>query len=300
MQLQVGRKRLGVALGAGGIRGAAHIGVLRSLEKHKVPVYALSGSSAGALVAAFYATGYSPDQMAQQAISFEGSQLFDPALGWKTWLGATTNALFAWLRVPSRHHLPYPQGLVQGRAWDRWLQRRLGEMLVSEVEMSLALLATDIDSGEGVVFSQHENLWPVTIADQPLAEAVRASSSIPGIFPPVQIAGRTLVDGGVKCSVPASLAGDLGAEVVLAVDLGSDLERDDPVDNIYEIISQSLDIISEELTGYQLQGTADLVLRPVVGAWGWRDWDRLQQLIELGEQAMDDQIPALKALLVAR
>lgn len=209
---------------------------------------------------------------------------------------AVANGLFAWLRLPPQLRLPFPQGLVGGRAWEKWLLRHLGRLTVSEVVMPLAILATDIDSGEGVVFSQYAK-WPVTLPDQQLAEAVRASSAIPGIFPPVRIAGRALVDGGVKCSVPASLMRDLGEDVVLAVDLNSDLERQDPVDNIYEVISQSLDIMGEELTAYQLIGNADLVLRPVVGSWGWRDFGRIEQLIDIGEAAMDRQMPRLKALL---
>ena len=296
MRTQVGRKRLGVALGAGGLRGAIHIGVLRSLERHGIEVQAMSGSSAGAIVAAFSAVGYSPAEMESLVLSLDAKLVYDPNLNWRSLLGVTANALLSFLRVPERYRLPFPTGLLQGKLWLDWLYRQLGVTQVTEVELPLAILATDIDSGEAVVFSQTVELAEVVLSDQPLALAVRASSAIPGVFSPAYVAGRTLVDGGVKASVPADLLRGLGADVVLAVDLGT-AERDDPADNIYEIISQSLDILEEELTRYQLEGTADLVIRPVVRNVSLTDFDRIPELIRLGEQTMDRAIPALRKLL---
>ncbi len=296
MRVQIGAKRLGVALGAGGLRGAIHIGVLRSLERHGIAVQALSGSSAGAIVAAFSAVGYSSAEMESLVLSLDAKQLYDPNLSWRSLLGLTANALLSFLRIPERYRLPFPTGLLQGTLWLDWLYRQLGVTTVAEAQLPLAILAADIDSGEAVVFSQLAELAEVVMPDQPLALAVRASSAIPGVFSPAYVSGRTLVDGGVKASVPAELVRGLGADTVLAVDLGA-VERDDLADNIYEIISQSLDIMGEELTTYQLQGTADLVIRPVVQNVSLTDFDRIPELIRLGEQTMDQAIPALRRLL---
>lgn len=297
MQVQVGAKRLGVALGAGGIRGAAHIGVLRSLSRHGLVPQALSGSSAGAVVAALYSVGYTPDQMEELALSMNAKQLYDPNLSLKSLFGATINTILSLLHVPSRYDLPFPQGLIQGKAWEQYLFQQLGPILVNAVEFPIAILATDIDTGQGIAFSQESGLAEVSISDAPLAQAVRASSAIPGVFCPAHVQGRTLVDGGVKASVPASLLQGLGSDVILAVDLGYAGQRDHPVDNIHEIIAQSLDIMGAELTDYQLTGTASLVIRPVANDVGLRDFARIPQLIRLGEETMDRAIPALQALL---
>lgn len=297
MRIQVGRKRLGLALGAGGVRGVAHIGVLGCLQRHGIIPATVAGSSAGAVIAAFAAVGYTPEQMTALAVSLQPGQIYDPNLSWWTALGALVNGLLLWLRVPPRHDLPFPQGLLKGQAWEDYLQRYLGDLLCSQVQLPLAILSTDVNSGASVVFSQVADLGAVTLADVPLARAVRASSAIPGVFRPVHLGALTLVDGGVKCSVPAALARQLGADVVLAVDLAPVEPKDYRANNIHEIILQSLEIMEDELTGFQLAGTADLVLRPIAQPAGLLDFDQIPQLIAAGDRAMEQALPELQALL---
>lgn len=153
---------------------------------------------AGAVVTALYAVGYTPNEMEALALSLNTKQLYDSNLSLKSLLGATINTLLSLLHVPSRYDLPFPQGLIQGKAWEQYLYRQLGPRKVSSLELPIAILATDIDTGQGIVFSQEEGLGEVTISDAPLAQAVRASSAIPGVFCPAYVDGRTLVDGQIR------------------------------------------------------------------------------------------------------
>lgn len=298
MKVQVGRKRLGLALGSGGLRGAAHIGVLRSLEKHGLPPDVIGGSSAGAVVAALYACGYSVDEMEQLALRLRPEDVFDLAISWNTTAVIVINSLLSWIHAPESWLLQYPMGLLKGEAWERYLHRVLGDVQMRNLNMPTAILAVDVNSGQSVVFASRQLPPPVVqLPDARLVDAVRSSSAIPGVFAPAVVAGRLLVDGAVKAAVPAGYVRELGADVSLAIDLGYSGLRQDPVDNVLEVVSQSFDILAHELTTLQLLFTADLTVKPGIYDVGLRDFNRIPEMIQRGEEVMDAAIPSLKLLL---
>ena len=298
MQVRVGKSKFGLALGSGGLRGAAHIGVLKSLERHGLRPYCLSGSSAGAVIAALYSAGYTVPELVDLAIALDESKVFDPNVGWHTLLALAVDLVCRMLPVNCHCPLSLPMGLLKGTAWENYLARLLGKKQFSDLTIPTAILAVDVETGDSVAFAAEPlGKADVTLTGGTVAQAVRASSAIPGVFQPLQLSGYMLVDGAVKASVPAHLVRDLGVDVVVAVDLGYAGQRDEAVDNIVEVISQSLNILGEELTKCQLNLDADLVIRPRIYDVSLRDFHRIPEIIDRGEKAMEAQIPNLLRLL---
>lgn len=298
MLIRVGKNKLGLALGSGGVRGAAHIGVLRSLERHGLRPDSLAGSSAGAVVAALYAAGFTVEELANLAIRLDASKLYDSSITWRSLLSLGAGLLCGILPCKCLFPVAFPQGLIKGVAWERYLNSLLGKRKFTDLNLPTAVLAVDVETGDAVAFAAEElGGADVTLIGAPVAAAVRASSSIPGVFQPLQLYGYTLVDGAIKASVPTQLVRDLGADVVLAIDLGYAGQREDTVDGILDVISQSLNILGEELTKCQLEQTADLVVRPGIYDVSLRDFERIPEIIDRGEKAMEAQIPRLLQLL---
>lgn len=294
MRVRVGVSNFGLALGSGGLRGAAHIGALKSLERHGLQPVCLAGSSAGAVVAALYAAGYSVAALEELAIQLDASKIFDSNLSWRTLVSLAMGLLSRKCYQPSA----LPLGLIKGAAWERYLASLLGQQKFTDLALPTAIMAVDVETGDGVAFASREVAGvDVTLTGATVAQAVRASSSIPGVFEPLQLYGFTLVDGAVRASVPAQLVRSLGAQVVVAIDLGYAGQREDKVDNLGEVISQSLHILGEELTRCQLEQTADLIVRPRIYNVSLRDFQRIPEIIERGEKAMEAQIPRLHQLL---
>jgi NTE family protein len=178
-----GRKRLGLALGGGGVRGLAHVGVLSVLEREGIAVDCIAGTSAGSLVGAVYAAGLGADPLLQLALGLRWRHLARPI----------------WSR----------DGLVSFARLEDYVVEVLGDLDFADLSIPYAAVTADLDTGEAVVLRSGR-----------LAPAVRASCSIPGIVTPVELGGRLLMDGGVVNNLPISVARDLGADVVLAVGLG--------------------------------------------------------------------------------
>lgn len=300
MLVRVGTAKFGLALGSGGLRGAAHIGVLQCLERHGLRPYCLSGSSAGAVVAALYAAGYTVEELVDLAMDLDGHQIYDTNIGCKSIAALTINLLNRKRPVGCFSPLPLPLGLVKGTAWENYLSSLLGQQSFAELQLPLALLATDVERGDAVAFAKATLAGAdVTLTNPTVVQGIRASTAIPGVFQPLKLAGRTLIDGAIKASVPAHLARDLGATIVVGIDLGYAGQRHNEVDSIFEIISQSLNILGAELTKWQLDANADLVVRPKIYDVSLLDFDRIPEIIERGDAAMEASIPQLRALLTA-
>jgi len=179
---KVGRVRIGLALGGGAMRGMAHIGVLAALERAGVPIDCIAGTSAGALVGAFYAAGLSASTLQELAMQ----------IGWRH---------LARLSFPG-------DGLISFAPLERWLVDRLGDLSFADLARPFAAVTTDLAAGQAVVLQSGR-----------VAAAVRASCSIPGLVKPIQIEGRTLYDGGVSDNLPVDAARALGADYVIAVNV---------------------------------------------------------------------------------
>jgi NTE family protein len=258
-QFQVPPPQIGLALGGGFARGLAHIGVLKVLEEEKVPIACVGGTSVGAVIGAAYCSGMSAAELAEMAALVR----FRDFARWTI----------------SRY------GLATNERMVGFLKRVLKVRSFEELRVPLAVTATDFISGEGVVFRSGQ-----------LIEPVRASCAYPGMFLPVQINGRLLVDGMLAHTVPTLPLGDMGASKVIGVYLRSHWCDASGPRHVFEVISQCFSIAQEQMSGLWRAG-ADAVIEPDVGGFGYDSFERAAELIHAGEAAARAAMPHIRAWL---
>ena len=255
--------RLGLALGGGAARGFAHVGVIQVLEQNGIRPDFVVGTSAGSMVAAMYASGKTAAELEATALSMEEATLTDwslPILG---------------------------RGVLRGEALTRFVRQAVGGKLLENMQIPLGVLATDLATGQGVLFRRGDT-----------AQAVRASSAVPGVFAPVHITGRDYVDGGLVAPVPVRYARDMGAEVVLAVDISSAPEGNSAVGSV-QVLLQTFAIMGQSINRHELAG-ADVVLRPALTGVGSADFTARLRSIEAGRAAMQAALPQVRTQLARR
>jgi NTE family protein len=251
--------RLGLALGGGSARGLAHIGVLKSLEQAGIRAEAVAGTSAGSLIGAFLSAGFSAWQIEEFALRTREVDLADLSPG-------------------SR------RGLMAGDALARFVNEALKGARIEDLKLRYGAVATDLRTGE-----------PVLMRTGSVADAVRASCSIPGVFVPREVGGRELVDGGLVSPLPVRSTRLLGADVVLAVDVSAKPSRSS-LPGMYEIILQSFEIMGRALADQEATG-ANLVIRPNTTAFASSDFNLRKELIQAGYEAAQHMLPQIKKLL---
>lgn len=236
----------GLVLGAGGARGLSHLGVLQVLEEEKIPVDILVGCSAGALIGALWAAGLDLYRL-ERLLAYPGfsKKMFDLSV--------------------SR------DGFVKGEKILEVVKLLTKEVTFEELRIPFAVVATDIETGELVVFNRGN-----------IAHAVRASISIPGVFKPYRYQGRLLVDGAVKNRLPVEIAKAMGADKVLGVDVRRGLSP--RLSTAMDILQQSLEILEEEVFKCKCQGV-DFLIQPEVGHIGSLQFDQAAEAIRLGRMA---------------
>ena len=249
---------LGLALGSGGARGFAHIGVLKALDAHGIKVDLLAGSSMGSLVGAVYANGIDPAMMGKLAVHLKRKHFID-------------------LTVPGL-------GFVAGEKIKQLIHLLTHGKQIEELDIPIAIVATDIETGERVVFREG-----------PVEQAVRASISIPGIFVPERVKGRLLVDGGVIDRVPVTVLKEMGADIVIAVDVAQG-KTAMKIRSIFDVIVQTIDVMEREIFQNRILA-ADLVIRPDVGHYSSIAYSGAEEIINLGQQAAEAHIAHIKELL---
>lgn len=287
----------GLALSGGSLRGAAHIGVLEVLHEEKAVPGSLAGTSAGSIVGSLYAAGMTPKE-----------------------IGAIFRELYQTAYRPQEHiiqplaihplktkhiaRLPLPKGLLNADFIEIFLQQYIGRATFENLVKPLAITAADLQTGELVVFTAEQLIppkpWPkrtVFVPRVPVAEAARASSSIPGIFTPKTIGTRTLVDGGLVDNVPADILHFLGVETIIAVDLGFGVYEEEPLTNLLEILLQTHDISGQRIADLVTEKYAHLVLRPQTGSAGLLDFHKIPAFIEKGRQAARANLAAIKRMV---
>jgi len=272
------RPSVGLALSGGGARGLAHIGVLRVLEREGIPVDYLAGTSMGGVIAAGYAAGMSSYDLERESLAITRKRqmlrLADPGL-------------------PNG-------GLIRGQRVFDFFRREFGEKTFSELLVPLAVVAVDLNTHQEVVLREGQ-----------LAPALRATTSLPGIFTPVEMNGMRLVDGGVLNNLPIDVVSKMGAELIIAVNIG--LSQDSIgqwIGNhrwVPEGIANTLEVLDDTFYALRIAGqrnrlqqfTPDVLICPelpanvnaIVG------YGRVKELITIGEQAMEDHIAEIKTLL---
>ncbi len=259
-EFQVEMPKIGLALGSGGARGFAHLGVLKVLKDHNIPIHSITGSSMGALVGALYGAGQSIEDLYKIARAFQRKYYLD-------------------FTVPR-------MGFIAGNKVKDLIRIFTYNKMIEDLTPGVAVVATDLHTGERVVFKSGST-----------ADAVRASISIPGIFVPEKIGGRLLIDGGVVDRVPVSVAMEMGLDIVIAVDVAH-FGGNEEVRSIFDVILQSIDIMQDELVRYQ-EINADVMIRPRVDKFSSRAFTDVEEIISIGEQETIKMLPAITAAIEA-
>jgi len=289
------RPRVGLVLGGGGARGAAHIGVLRELERLRIPIDAIAGTSMGAVVGSLYASGKTPDELEELVLSIDWADAF---------VDSTRRQDLSFRRKQDDAAFPVklelgmkdgdvqlPKGLIQGQKLQLILREQL--LNVSDIHdfdqlpIPFRAVASNIDTAEPYVMSSGD-----------LALAARASMSAPGLFSPVVIDGKTLVDGGLVGNVPVSVIKDMGVDVVIAVDVEFPLYPPEQLQSALEITEQMLTILIRKETRRQLEGLeeGDILIRPDLGEYGSTNFSQIEQTIAPGAAATIAKADELSAL----
>jgi NTE family protein len=255
--------RIGLALGGGGARGFAHVGVIQGLEEAGIRPELVTGTSAGSLVAALYASGRQGPQLQRIADTMD-------------------EATFADWTLPL-----FSRGMLRGDALARYVSQQVGGRRIEELPMPLGILSTDLHSGQGVLFQRGD-----------VATAVRASSAVPGLFQPVLISGREYVDGGLVAPVPVRQARQMGAELVIAVDISQVPESNSATD-VFQILMQTFTIMGKSINALELRGPDLVVVRPALNGVSGADFSTRRRAIQAGRQAMTQALPQLRAAIEA-
>ena len=250
---------IGLALGGGAARGFAHIGVIQVLEEAGIRPNLVIGTSAGSLVAALYASGKDGAALAALARTMDEGAFAD------------------WL-FPGR-------GLIRGEALARYVREHTGGKRIEQMRMPLGIVATDLDSGEGIVFR---------IGDTGIA--VRASSAVPAVFQPVRIGTREYVDGGLVAPVPVRYARQMGAQLVIAVDI-SEAPDGAPTGDAVRMLLQTFSIMGRSINRLELAG-ADVVLRPKLAGVSGADFTARSRSIQAGREAAQAALGELRVRIL--
>lgn len=248
--------RIALALGGGAARGFAHIGVIKALEAHGIHPDIIVGSSVGSLVGALYAGGYSGFELQRLAMAMNDTTISDWSL-------------------PDR-------GVIKGEALQNYVNSTLSHRPIEKLMKTLAIVVTDLQSGEEVVFRTGDT-----------GMAVRASSSVPGLFQPVRINGRDYVDGALVSPVPVRVARSLGADIVIAVDISSRPQFAATASSV-DVLLQAVNIMGQRIASHELP-QADFVIRPSIDGIGGADFQAKHLAILEGERAAAAILPGLLA-----
>jgi NTE family protein len=289
------RPRIGLVLGGGGARGAAHIGVLRELERLRVPVDAIAGTSMGAIVGSLYASGKTPDELEELVLSINWADAF---------VDSTPRQDLSFRRKQDDAAFPVkfemgmkdgaaqlPRGLIQGQKLQLILREQLlhvsGVDDFDQLPIPFRAVASNIETGEPYVMSGGD-----------LALAARASMSAPGLFSPVVVDGNTLVDGGLVGNVPVSVIKEMGVDIVIAVDVEFPLYPPEQLQSALEITEQMLTILIRKETRRQLETLEDedILIRPDLGEYGSTNFTDIAETIRPGADAAIAKTTDLQAL----
>ncbi|WP_370655074.1 patatin-like phospholipase family protein [Hydrogenophaga sp.] len=254
---------MSLALGGGAARGFAHVGVIQVLEQNGIRPDFVVGTSVGSMVAAMYASGKTSAELESTALSMEEAMLTDWSL-----------PLFG-------------RGVLRGEALTRYVRQAVGGKLLENMKIPLGVLVTDLATGQGVLFRRGDT-----------AQAVRASSAVPGLFAPVNISGRDYVDGGLVAPVPVRQAREMGADIVVAVDISSAPEGNSAIGSV-QVLLQTFAIMGQSINRHEL-AAADVVVRPALAGVSGADFSARLRSIEAGRVAMQAALPQLKTQLSRR
>jgi len=288
---------VGLVLGGGGARGAAHIGVLEVLEREHIPICRISGTSMGSIVGGLYAAGYTPQEMNNLVTTLDWNNLFsdDPAREDMP-MRRKDNDYRYLLNFEvgyKKGRVVTPAGVVQGQKLLLLLRRLLLSTWnvhdFDQLSIPFRAVATDIVAGRPVVFGSGD-----------LAVSIRSSMSVPGAFAPTNVDDKLLVDGGLMDNVPIDVIRDMGAQRLIVVDVSSPLARKDELTNPVAVLNQMVSALMAEKTQRQLDTltTDDILITPALGDLGASEFNRGAEAIKIGHAAAEAALPKLRQLAV--
>ncbi|WP_414628119.1 patatin-like phospholipase family protein [Natranaerobius thermophilus] len=251
-------KKIGLALSAGSARGLAHIGVLKTLIDNNIPIDCIAGTSMGSMVGGLYAAGIPIDII--EGLSLNLTQ--------KKWVD---------IGVPRK-------GFIRGDKVLQILRMLTKDSAIENTKIPFGCVATELNTGERIVYKQGN-----------LAEAIRASISIPGVFTPYEYEGKTLVDGALVDRLPVSLCRALGADCVISVDVSTHVSNAS-ITNIFDVIVQSMNIMQAEMLKERREDS-DILIRPDVQSITPNQFQKAEEAIEAGKEACQEVLPALKQVV---
>ena len=252
--------KVGLALGGGAARGFAHVGVIKALEAAGIPIDIVTGTSAGSRVAVLYASGMNAAQLQQASSSMDEATLADWTLS--------------------------ARGMIKGQALQDYINTQVKSRTLDAMTKPVGVVATDFQSGEAITFVRGN-----------AGMAVRASASIPGVFSPTKIGDRTYVDGGLASPVPAKAAKNMGADVVIAIDISARPGK--PPEGLAATLNQTVAIMGQNLRNEELRSYADIVIHPNLDHVSGTDFKSRTVSIVEGEASTVKEIAAIKAMITA-
>lgn len=290
-----GKNCIGLALGGGGARGLAHIGVLKALDEEKIPVGLVAGTSMGALVGAAYASGISAVELERMVAAYLQTPEFQSSVIRAMERANETEGLNLARRI---HHLfinayymvqaMFKPGILSAEEFQLMIDYFVPDIQIEETRIPWFGVATDLVSGEEIVFSKGS-----------LRRAVLASCAVPGAIEPLKDGERLLSDGGIVSLVPAGVARRQGADTVIAVVVEKELSHRDDFLTGKEISDRAAEVMSRRLVDHDLR-QADIVIRPDVADLEWSEFSQALNLIDAGVKATQEQLPAIHKSLSRR
>lgn len=293
-----GERCVGLVLGGGGARGAAHIGVLKVLERERIPICRMAGTSMGAIVGGLYASGYNAAEIEAILTAIDWKDMFsdDPArIDFPMRRKNDTLRYLLDFKLGVRDgSIQLPRGVIQGQKLLSLLRRlTLHTWQVQhfdQLSIPFRAVGTDIAAGQPVVFDHGD-----------LALAIRASMSVPAAFAPIRVDGKLMIDGGVVNNVPVDVVKAMGAHRVIVVDVGSPLLDDSQLNSPFAITMQMLDVLMKARTEQVLAGLSpdDVRISPELGDIGSASFDRSAEAVPMGAAAAEQMLPQLRELAVS-
>jgi len=284
-------RKIGLALGGGGARGLAHIGVMKVLEREKITPDIIVGTSMGAVVGGALASGMKVEELEERLESFLESNLYQSselkAMGDAE--SGAEQSLSRRIQSYFKTKIRLAQGIFRAsilpiREIEEFIEFFVPDIQMEETVIPFRAVATDLLSGECVVLKRGS-----------LRRSVLASSAVPGALPPVEIDGRQLSDGGIICVVPTRCAREEGADVVIAIPVDRDIALVSGLQTAVDIYVRAGEIQGFHLENYDLKDV-DILIRPELGGTHWTDLSQSRELISLGEAAAIERLPEIRRL----
>lgn len=289
--------KVGITLASGGARGFAHLGVLEVLERERIPIDIITGSSVGAVIASMYAFRPKLQPSITQCRNYLQSSLYDTtSLAYFNQYKAGAQSIYDKLKIKLGQGAVFTASLSKSSLFDLAMLQRNVEFLVPAVNIEeaiieLGIMVFDLVTGEELLFK-----------NGPLVQTVMASTAIPGIFPPVQgdqlelSENQLLMDGGIVNPIPCDHTRKMGADIVIAVDLSPQPDPFIPLTNTYEVAMRSADISRIKLKD-RIIATADVVIPIDMGDVFWADFTQFDECVSRGRDAAEKALPEIRAAL---